>query len=147
MDALSQLLDIEAIRQLKARYFYYVDSKDWDAWLDLFTPDAAFEWDNAVATLGRDGETSQKYVGREGLAEIPKIVADARTVHMGHTPIIEILSETEARAIWPMEDIVERAQQDRRGWGHYHETYRKIDGRWLIRSLHLRRQRLVIASR
>ena len=34
--------DIEAIRQLKARYFRFVDTKQWDRWGDLFTEDAVF---------------------------------------------------------------------------------------------------------
>ena len=146
MDGVAQLLAIEAIKNLKARYWYYVDSKQWDAWFELFTPDGTFQWDTEVSTQGRDGKPIEKLVGRAALAEVRRIMADARSVHMGHAPIIDILSETEARAIWPMEDIVERAEQQRHGWGHYHETYQKIDGRWFIRSSHLRRQRLSVTT-
>jgi hypothetical protein len=28
------------------------------------------------------------------------------------------------------------------GWGHYYETYEKIDGKWLIKTLKLTRLRL-----
>ena len=34
-----QLWDIEQIKQLKARYFRYIDSKDWDSFAQLFTED------------------------------------------------------------------------------------------------------------
>jgi SnoaL-like domain len=37
--------DIEAIRQLKARYCLYVDQRNEDAWVSLFTEDAAWESD------------------------------------------------------------------------------------------------------
>ena len=33
------LIDIESIKQLKARYCRYLDTKDWDRWRDLFTDD------------------------------------------------------------------------------------------------------------
>jgi hypothetical protein len=38
---IAQLEDIEAIRQLKARYCLYVDQRNEDAWVSLFTEDAA----------------------------------------------------------------------------------------------------------
>jgi hypothetical protein len=34
-----KLWDIEQIKQLKARYFRLMDTKDWVAWRDLFTDD------------------------------------------------------------------------------------------------------------
>jgi hypothetical protein len=33
------------------------------------------------------------------------------------------------------------------GWGYYHETYRREDGEWKIRSLKLTRLRLDVYSR
>ena len=39
-EALVQMLwDIEQIKQLKARYFRLLDTKDWDAFAELFTDD------------------------------------------------------------------------------------------------------------
>ncbi len=34
-----KLWDIEQIKQLKARYFRLMDTKDWVGWRDLFTDD------------------------------------------------------------------------------------------------------------
>jgi hypothetical protein len=42
-----------------------------------------------------------------------------------------------------MEDIVTFPGQTIHGWGHYHETYRKIGGAWKIATSHLKRLRLV----
>jgi 3-phenylpropionate/cinnamic acid dioxygenase small subunit len=32
-------MEIESIKQLKARYYRYLDTKDWDRWRDVFTDD------------------------------------------------------------------------------------------------------------
>lgn len=40
MDPLEELLAIEEIRKLKARYFRALDAKDWDAFAGVFAPDA-----------------------------------------------------------------------------------------------------------
>jgi hypothetical protein len=147
MDAARQLLDIEAIKRLKSSYFLYVDTKQWDAWLDLFTPDGSFQWDAAPSAMGRDPKTGDKLVGREALSIIGRMLEGACTVHIGHSPIIDLVSETEARGIWGMEDIVEKADESVHGWGHYHEVYRKTDGGWRIQSSHLRRLRVVTTQR
>ena len=39
MDDATALLEIEAIKQLKARYCRYLDTKDWQAWRSLFSDD------------------------------------------------------------------------------------------------------------
>jgi 3-phenylpropionate/cinnamic acid dioxygenase small subunit len=44
-----QTLDKEAIRELKARYFRLMDTKDWDGWKELFTLDLAAKTDIAVS--------------------------------------------------------------------------------------------------
>ena len=46
MDAdMARLIDIEEIKQLKARYFRGLDMKDWVLWADVFTEDAHIEAD------------------------------------------------------------------------------------------------------
>jgi hypothetical protein len=42
-----QVLDKEAIRELKARYFRLMDTKDWSGWKALFTPDLVAKTDMA----------------------------------------------------------------------------------------------------
>jgi SnoaL-like domain len=43
MNDLQRLLAIEAIKNLKARYFRSVDTKDWDGFKAVFAPDALFD--------------------------------------------------------------------------------------------------------
>jgi len=147
LDALQQLIACNALRDLKARYFYYLDTKDWDRWLALFTPDATLKADWAPSTRGRDGETA---VECSGVEEIRRKVAygtlePAQTVHHGHTPILEFTSPTTAEGIWAMEDVVLTAEGlSLHGFGHYHETYVKDSAGWRIRALHLTRLRMTL---
>ena len=61
-------------------------------------------------------------------------------MHHCHTPEIEITAPDRARAIWAMEDwLFFPGGGSLHGAGHYHETYEKRDGSWVITSLHLTR--------
>ena len=139
MDAIETLLAIEEVRAVKARYFRCVDTKDWAGFAALFAEDALFDISDDVP-----GGVIR---GRAKIVEAASTpLARCRTVHHGHCPEVEILSPTEARAIWAMEDIL-RWDDDypdaplRRlhGFGHYHESYEKRGGRWLITTMKLTR--------
>lgn len=148
MDGVLELVEREALRDLKARYFLYLDTKRWDEWLALFTPDAVMRWDLAVGTGGRDARTTVF----DGIAAIRAAVVEgtlarATSVHHGHAPVLELVSADEATGVWAMEDIVRGARGALHGCGHYHETYRKVDGSWRISTLHLTRLLLEEVSR
>ena len=71
--------------------------------------------------------------GNEAIAEFVKgAVHPVETVHHGHMAEIEITSATTARGVWAMEDKlrwpVGSPIRSMHGYGHYHETYEKIDG-------------------
>ena len=51
--AAQSLVAVEEIKQLKARYFRFMDTKRWDEWADLFAEDAVLEWPLAPAWLPR----------------------------------------------------------------------------------------------
>jgi hypothetical protein len=134
-DFAQQLWDIEQIKQLKARYFRLIDTKDWDAWRDLFTEDCVH---HLPAELNAPPQTNAEY-----LELVPRQLAAAFTTHHGHMPEITLLGPAEASGVWAMFDYV--LYPDRptgiKGYGHYHETYRKCDdGKWRISSK--RNQRL-----
>ncbi len=130
------LIEIEAIRQLKARYCRYLDLKDWNAWRGLFAEDFI-------------SDTSESGGMRiQGVDEFIDFVRDSlgrpqqATVHMVHAPEIELLSATTARGIWVLEDFLRFAPGlNFRGYGHYHETYEKRDGAWVIKTSRLTRLR------
>jgi hypothetical protein len=127
--------DIEAIKQLKARYFRLMDTKDWDGYFALFT-------DDVVIDTSEDGAAVV-----EGLAEfapfLRSVIGDVTTVHHGHMPEIELTSPTTAKGVWSMEDKLWWPEggpmTHLHGYGHYHETYVKVDGQWRIKTLKLTR--------
>lgn len=139
-----RLLAVEAIKRLKARYFRYLDTKDWTAIASLFTADAQAVY-NVVDDSG-PGTLSEPAVGPEAIAAfIRNGVAPLVTVHHGHMPEIELTSPTTATGIWAMEDILQRPEDSVNvvhGFGHYHETYEKVDGDWRIKTLTLTRLRV-----
>lgn len=66
------------------------------------------------------------------------------TVHQVHAPPeIELTSPTTASGIWALNDVVRLAPGgvNLAGYGHYHETYEKADGRWRIKTSTLTRLR------
>lgn len=131
--------DLEAIKQLKARYFRLLDTKQWDAWGEVFTDDVRMDVPEGDVVL--DGRAA--VVGGVSAA-----LTGTTTVHHGHMPEIEVTGAT-ATGTWAMEDYVEwpsgedGTRNGLRGYGHYHETYAKgDDGRWRIASLRLDRLRI-----
>lgn len=124
--------DIEALKQLKARYFRTLDTKDWDGMREVFTEDVV------VDTTGSGGAVVS---GRDAFMEfVSTHLADILTVHHGHTPEIALTSPTTATGIWAMEDRVRYPDgRELIAAGHYHETYDKADGTWRIKSSRLTR--------
>ncbi|MGE0667520.1 MAG: nuclear transport factor 2 family protein [Sphingomonadales bacterium] len=153
MTDVERLLAIEEIKQLKARYFRGLDTKDWDLYAGVFTEDAtidvrgstdASEDASQAAIDGFDDEAV--ITGGEAMAAfVAKITVGTTTAHHGHMPEIDVLSPTTARGIWAMEDRLWQAPgapaRLMHGWGHYHETYEKRDGRWLIASMRITKLR------
>jgi hypothetical protein len=137
-----QLLAIEEIKQLKARYFRCMDTKDWAGFEEVFAPEATVDY-----TPPGGNPANWSASGRTKIvAFVRKIVEPALTVHHGHMPEVEVTSATTARATFAMEDLIwwpeGSHQQTLHGWGHYHETYIKVDGKWLIETLRLTRLRV-----
>ena len=132
---MNRLEEIEAIKQLKGRYFRGLDCKDWALFRSVFTDDFNGNYGDSDAEKFNSGDAI--------VEQMKAMLADAVTVHHGHTPEIEIIDETSAKGIWAMEDIVEHADFKLQGWGHYHETYRKLEGEWKIASVQLARLKLV----
>lgn len=133
--------DLEAIRRLKARYCRFLDTKDYDAWRALFATDVVVKLDLAVSAGGADPQTMPSLEGMEAFEPVVMSgVANAATMHHCHTPEIDLTSENTATGIWAMEDLLIFADGNQlHGAGHYHETYEKRDGTWVITSLHLTR--------
>ena len=133
-DTAAALAEIEAIKQLKARYCRFLDTKDWDGWRSLFADDLRSDTTQAGGKVITGAD--------EFVAFTRKSLGDNATVHQVHAPEIELTSPTTARAVWALEDVVRLGPGiNLRGYGHYRETYEKVDGRWLITASTLTRLR------
>ncbi len=129
MDDVATLLEVEAIKQLKAQYCRYLDAKDWDTWRELFDDDftSVIAGAGGRQTVGADDFVV--YVRRTiGKSSQP-------TVHQVYAPEITLTSATTAAGVWALSDVVRLLPAvTLHGYGHYHETYEKTDGRWRIKT-------------
>jgi hypothetical protein len=131
------------LMDLKARYFRLLDTKQWIGWAQLFTEDC---------TMWVEDQPDVTYSDRDSfVGTIRDLLENAVTVHQGHMPEFEFdqLSgpPVSARGIWAMSDLIEIPSSESpvvlRGYGHYHETYRRELGeQWRISSLRLYRLRI-----
>lgn len=136
MDDATALLEIEAIKRLKARYCRLLDAKDWEAWREVFADDLLSDTSTAGGKVIRGADEFVAFT-RKNLRKPSQV-----TAHQVHAPEIELKSQTTAHGVWALEDVVRLAPGvNLRGYGHYHETYEKIDGRWRIKSSRLTRLR------
>jgi uncharacterized protein (TIGR02246 family) len=138
MSDVQRLLDIEAIKQLKARYFRCMDTKDWEGFGSVFTTDA-----HVVVPEGAMDVTGRGEV----VSAISGALEGVQTVHHGHMPEIELTGPDSATGIWAMFDYVEFPAADSgrfglQGYGHYHERYVRDEGAWRIAEMRLSRIRV-----
>jgi hypothetical protein len=138
MDDISRLTAIEEIRNLKARYFRFVDYKQWDELRSVFTDDAIAEFPSAGSITG----------GSAAIVEaLTSFLDGVLTVHHGYLPEIQVLDSTSATGIWAMDDMLiwpRRGSTEPtgeglatwptsvRGYGHYFERYELVGDRWQI---------------
>lgn len=124
------LEDIQAITQLKHRYFRLLDQRAWSALRECFTAD--------VETAYESG-----HYRFSGVDEVMRFLSDSLdgltaggrfALHLGHHPEIELLGENEARGRWTL-----HAPSVDRSAGivgahdsFYQDEYRKVDGQWRI---------------
>ena len=124
------MLDLEAIeliKQLKARYFRFIDTCDLAGLKTVFTEDAEayFKGGHYEFTLN-------------GWAELEKFYKDSFTptkfgMHTGHHPEITVEGDT-ATGIWYLQDIFINLEENITisGSALYDDRYVKVDGVWRI---------------
>ena len=130
-----KLLDIEEIKKLKYRYFRCFDTADVDGIVDVFHPDVTLSVVGGVYKFKMEGRDAYLKMIREGSH------AEMITQHNGHHPEIDIISETEAKGIWYLHDIVWEFRRNIHinGTAFYREKYLKVDGRWVIKDIEFQR--------
>lgn len=124
------MLDLEAIeliKQLKARYFRFMDTGDLQGLKTVFADDAEAYF------KGGGYEFSLK-----GWAELEAFYRDSFTptqfgMHTGHHPEIDVDGDS-ATGIWYLQDIFINLETNTTisGSAIYTDKYTKIDGAWCI---------------
>lgn len=168
LSATEQLLAIEEIKRLFAARLRCMDNKEWDSYASFHTADVISDsWNSTAAAQparfagtqpsapvsGQPGsKVGGQVTGGQALADAIRNTLDGKiavtSVHHGHTPEIELTSDTTARGVWAMEDKLWWTDPDTgeeehlHGYGHYHEEYRLVEGWWLISYRNLTRLRV-----
>lgn len=126
---LRRLEDIEAIRQLKARYFSCCDRKDTVGMRTCFV-DGEMHIDYGV--LGTFDNADAVVQIFKDIGSHPHMVE----MHHGANAQIEVDSESRAQGSWSLHYFLINTQT--RGvtqlGGYYEDGYRKVDGAWKIAS-------------
>ena len=133
-ERLQALADRQAICDAQARYCRALDTLDFDAIEDLLTED--------YAVVVPPQSLVQPEPGRAAaIAHIRLSTQSVRSaVHHVHSPEIRIHGD-EAEAIWAVFDhlVWEPGDRTATGWGHYHQRWRREDGKWRLATLRLDR--------
>lgn len=124
--------DIEAIKQLKYRYLYAIDTKAWDVLEATLTEDV-------VGDYGEDGHHggNLRFSNRVDLVEFMRasLGADVLTEHRVNHPEITVCGD-EATGRWYLQDRVVMVEENLMltGAAFYHDRYRRTADGWRISS-------------
>jgi bile-acid 7alpha-dehydratase len=126
---IQRLEDIEAIKQLKHRYWRHLDLKQWDELAGLFVADAAVSYGSGKYRF--QGVKAIMRFLRESLGKETGSV----TIHHGHHPEITLTGDTTASGTWALYNYMFN-QGQRRGiriGAYYHDEYVKLGGDWKLK--------------
>lgn len=134
---LSTLSAREEIRDLKARYFRFTDTHDFEAFGALFTDDAVFEAGDYGGPLYRVAE------GRAAIVAQTRAMSEgAIKIHHGHNAEITVETTDRASGFWSVEYLFfDKAASapvcTRHAFVYYHEDYRRLEDGWRIAHVRL----------
>ncbi len=124
---MQELLEIEKIKQLKARYLRGLDTKDWELFKSSMSEDCRGRYNSGKLSFeDRDGIVAFMENNLSG----PGVL----TLHQGHHPEIEIIDDNSARGTWYLQDMVLQIEAGVRLYGTavYEDQYRREAGEWKI---------------
>lgn len=132
---IQMLMDIEAIKQLKHAYLRCIDTANMDELATLFHDDVVVDLKGGNYHWQLNGKA--EYLGSVGASFNKRSVGQ----HHGHCPEIKMQSETEATAVWYLEDHFWALDHKAHTTGSilYWDRYVKENGKWLIRETHYER--------
>ena len=125
-----QLKDVQAIKELKSKYFRALDTKNWDELETTMTPNISTAYSNGKLVFHGPKEITNYFKESMPDTEI--------TLHQGHNPVIWFESDTVAYGKWYLQDNLIFAEGNPycgtqiQGSAIYTDKYVKVDGQWLI---------------
>ncbi len=125
-----QLKDVQAIKELKSKYFRALDTKNWDELETTMTPNISTAYSNGKLVFHGPKEITNYFKESMPDTEIP--------LHQGHNPVVWFESDTVAYGKWYLQDNLIFAEGNPycgtqiQGSAIYTDKYVKVDGQWLI---------------
>lgn len=133
------LVEIEAIKQLKAKQSRAIDVKDWATYEAVHAPEHVSDVDEGENWAGAKANTERLKKLHEEMG--------ITSIHLAQLPQIELLSPSTAKGVWAMECWLfwnqGEIEHHIHAFGFYHETYEKRGGEWLFTSRRLERTKLL----
>lgn len=154
MEISERLAAVEAIRQLKARYWRGVDDGDAALVRSVLARECRLDYRGCCTdpVTGIDHMPAMNIVlkGRESWPDSPSPVGPRIvTVHQGNDPDIVVDNPRHASAIWSFTDrffLPAGGPFERlTGWGRYHDTYVHEDGSWKLATTRITRLRIEVS--
>ena len=135
---------IEAIRNLKAKYWRGVDNGDGELVRSILAQDCELDYRGCCTdpATGIDHMPQMNIVMTGRASWQTGNLGGLVTVHQGHQAEIEV-DDDGARAIWTFTDrfFMPPGSPFARltGYGYYHETYEQAGGVWLLKTTRITR--------
>ncbi|WP_418790281.1 nuclear transport factor 2 family protein [Phosphitispora sp. TUW77] len=123
---IQRLEDIEAIKYLMGTYFRCLDCKQWEELKECFAEDVKTAYSDGKLSFGNRDETIDFFRKNMPPTQL--------TMHQGHTPEIDITSDTTAKAYMYLHDVLVVTDYDTglTGGAIYTIEYKKINDKWVI---------------
>ena len=142
-----RLAAIEEIKQLKAKYWRGVDTSDGELVRAILAEECELDYIGCCTdpASGVDHMPTMNVVLKGRTSWISNAFKDAGiiTVHQGHHSEITVADEAAASGIWSFTDRFflppGGAFTRLTGYGHYHDTYAKVGGVWLLQTTRITR--------
>lgn len=119
----------EAIRSLVARIAHAADEADVDTYAELYTHDAVWEMVGTPANVGlpaiQDATRARRAAGTSGPG------TDTRHLTSCVAVTVDSADTAHAESVWQFFSDAATAPRLTR-IGRYHDTFRCVDGRWLL---------------
>lgn len=128
---IKRLEDIEAIKRVKAKYWWCQDKKLWNEMLDCFTEDAYLQYGTKLKLPS--AKTAAQFFEGDSIGRPSTL-----SVHQGHNAEIDVsMDGTTAKARWEVYVYIidEQDKKKRLHAGYYEDDFVKQGGKWKIKRL------------